>query len=377
MRMRRRTRLFSAGLAALALALSACAGGSDTEDGDDVAAEQEGDDTAGDDTAGDDGADDAGSEGGGDSLIDPSYLIDADEYSLEGYTIGVAVVGTQHFWDREAFQGAVDEIERLGGEVVTTDGGRDNTVHAENHDVFLAEGVDAVVTILGDDAVEPKLQALDDAGIPVFGVDRNSEWATNNSQSDNEFAGRAAGELLVEYFGDEADGAQVAVFNAFGEALEFCGVRYESWREVIEEAGIEILQPELAEEFANAPEDARQQTLTLLERYPEGEIDAVHVACWDQPAIGAVQAIEEAGRDDVIVSAIDAGPDTLEIMMEEDSPFMINVAQQPRLIATISAQNVAKHLNGEDVERQSYLEVFPAMGPEEAREVYEQLGYDS
>lgn len=368
MKIRRHARTVTAGLAALALALSACAGDEADTDEPDEAAAGEADD------AGDDADSADGAEEGGEDLIDDANLIDADEYSLDGYTVGVAVVGTQHFWDREAFQGAVDEIERLGGEVVTTDGGRDNTVHAENHDVFIAEGVDAAVTILGDDAVEPKLQALDAAGIPVFGVDRNSEWATNNAQSDNEFAGRAAGELLVEEFGGDAS---VAVFNAFGESLEFCGVRYDAWREVVEEAGIEILEPELAEEFANAPEDARQQTLTLLERYPEGEIDAIHVACWDQPAIGVVQAIEEAGRSDVVVSAIDAGPDTLEIMMEEDSPFLINVAQQPRLIATIAAQNVAKHLNGEDVERQSYLDVFPVSGPEQAREVYEQLGYDS
>ena len=29
----------------------------------------------------------------------------ADALSLQGKTIGVAVVGTQHFWDREAFKG--------------------------------------------------------------------------------------------------------------------------------------------------------------------------------------------------------------------------------------------------------------------------------
>jgi ribose transport system substrate-binding protein len=371
MRIRSRTRMLAATLATFALVLSAC-GGDDADTSDE--------DTADESAAADEDAEEADDTGGadeeaadGDSLIDPSYLIDPEEFPLTGFTIGVAVVGTQHFWDREAFQGAVAEVERLGGEVVTTDGGRDNTVHAENHDVFLAEEVDAVITILGDDAVEPKLQALSDAGIPVFGVDRDSEWAVNNSQSDNEFAGRSAGELLAEHLGGEG---QVAVFNAFSEALEFCGVRYDSWREVMESEGIEILQPELAEEFANAPEDARQQTLTLLQRYPEGEIDAIHVACWDQPAIGVVQAIEEAGRDDVVVSAIDAGPDTLEIMMEENSPFVVNVAQQPRLIATIAAQNVAKHLNGADVEDQSYLEVFPALGPDGAREVYEALGYD-
>lgn len=38
----------------------------------------------------------------------------ADALSLQGKTIGVAVVGTQHFWDREAYKGATEEVEKLG-----------------------------------------------------------------------------------------------------------------------------------------------------------------------------------------------------------------------------------------------------------------------
>jgi len=297
------------------------------------------------------------------------------EPSLSGKVIGVAVVGTQHFWDREAFQGAVDEVERLGGTVVTTDGNRDNTLHAENHDIFLSQNVDAVITILGDAAVEPKLEALKNAGIPVFGVDHDSPSVVNNTQSDNTAAGEAAADILGEHL--EGKG-KVAVFNAFSESLSFCGDRYNSWKDRLAEKypDIELLKPELAEEFANAPEDARQQTLTLLERYPAGAIDAIHVACWDQPAIGVVQAIEEAGRDDVVVTAIDAGPDTMEIMMEPNSPFVGNVAQQPRKIATISAQNVAKYLADGKVDRQSYVEIFPVDGPKGAEEIYAKLGYD-
>jgi len=298
----------------------------------------------------------------------------AEGLTLEGKVIGVAVVGTQHFWDREAFQGAVDEVERLGGTVVTTDGGRDNTVHAENHDTFLTAGVDAVITILGDDAVEPKLEALAAAGIPVFGVDKNSPHAVNNSQSQNDVGGYAIGEILGEALGGEGN---VAVFNAFSEVLDFCGVRYGEWKRALEEnyPGVTILEPELAEEFANAPEDARQQTLTLLERYPVGELDAIHVACWDQPAIGVVQALEEAGRTEVKVTAFDAGPDTLEIMMEDNSVFVGNIAQVPRQIATQAAQNVALYLAGDEVERQSYVEVYPVAGQDEAKRIYDLLGY--
>jgi len=295
------------------------------------------------------------------------------DLSLDGFTVGVAVVGTQHFWDREAFEGAKAEIERLGGEVVAVDGGRDNAVHAENHDTFLTQQVDAVVTILGDDAVEPKLEALKNAGIPVFGVDHASPHIVNNTGSDNFYAGSAAGRLMADAIGGQGN---VVVFNAFSEALSFCGDRYETWKYVLDSAYGEVdIVEELAEEFANAPQDARQQTLDLLERYPVGELHAIHVACWDQPAIGVYEALQEAGRTEIVISAIDAGPDTLELMIEPDSPWLVNIAQQPRQIATIAVQNAARHLAGENLLPQSYVDVIPVSGPQQAAQTYEQLGY--
>ncbi|MEJ6404073.1 sugar ABC transporter substrate-binding protein [Yoonia sp. 2307UL14-13] len=295
--------------------------------------------------------------------------------SLEGKTIGVAVVGTQHFWDREAFNGATSTVESLGGTVVPVDGGRDNQVHADNHDILLNNGVDAVISILGDGAVEPKFEALKAAGIPVFTVDHPSPHAVNNTTSDNYYMGTTIGRYMADAIGGEG---KVAVFNAFQEALRICDIRAGLWKYVLEDyPGIEIIQPELAEEFANAPEDARKKTLDLLSQYPEGTINAIHVGCWDQPAIGVVQALEEAGRTDVLVTALDGGPDTLEIMAEEGSPFVANVAQQPNLIGSTSAMNVARHFAGEALLPQTYVDVVPVNGRDEAIAAYEALGYGS
>ncbi|MEM9584856.1 MAG: sugar ABC transporter substrate-binding protein [Pseudomonadota bacterium] len=295
--------------------------------------------------------------------------------SLEGKRIGVAVVGTQHFWDREAFNGATSTVEKLGGEVMPVDGGRDNQVHADNHDVLLNSGVDAVISILGDGAVEPKFEALKNAGIPVFTVDHPSPHAVNNTTSDNYYMGTTIGRYMADAIGGEG---KVAVFNAFENALRICGIRTGLWKYVLQDyPGIEIIQPELAEEFANAPEDARKQTLDLLSQYPEGTIDAIHVGCWDQPAIGVVQALEEAGRTDVIVTALDGGPDTLEIMAEDGSPFVANVAQQPNLIGSTAAMNVARHFAGEALLPQTYVDVVPVNGADEAKAAYSSLGYGS
>ena len=295
--------------------------------------------------------------------------------SLEGKTIGVAVVGTQHFWDREAFNGATTTVEELGGTVVPVDGGRDNQMHADNHDILLNTGVDAVISILGDGAVEPKFEALKNAGIPVFTVDHPSPHAVNNTTSDNYYMGTTIGRYMADAMGGEG---KVAVFNAFENALRICGIRAGLWKYVLQDyPGIEIVQPELAEAFANAPEDARKKTLDLLSQYPEGTLDAIHVGCWDQPAIGIVQALEESGRTDIIVTALDGGPDTLEIMAEDGSPFVANVAQQPYLIGSTSAMNVARHFAGETLLPQTYVDVVPVRGQDGAKAAYEVLGYGS
>ncbi len=297
----------------------------------------------------------------------------AADLSLKGKKIGVAVVGTQHFWDREAFNGALDMVKELGGEPVPVDGGRDNQVHADNHDILLSNKVDAVISILGDGAVEPKFEALKGAGIPVFTVDHLSPHGVNNTTSDNYYMGTTIGRYMADAIGGKG---KVAVFNAFEGALRICGIRTGLWKYVMQDyPGIEIIQPELAEEFANAPEDARKKTLDLLNQYPEGTLDAIHVGCWDQPAIGIVQALEEAGRTDVKVTALDGGPDTLEIMAEEGSPFVANVAQQPRLIGQTAAMNAARHFAGESLLPQTFVDVRPVNGPEEAKAVYEELGY--
>ncbi|ELI8108511.1 TPA: ABC transporter substrate-binding protein [Yersinia enterocolitica] len=104
-------------------------------------------------------------------LLAGSVQAHAAALSLQGKTIGVAVVGTQHFWDREAFKGASSEVEKLGGKVVAVDGGRNNQVHADNHDILLARKVDAVILlkpILAD--IDYFMPALEEA-VFISGLD--------------------------------------------------------------------------------------------------------------------------------------------------------------------------------------------------------------
>ena len=210
----------------------------------------------------------------------------ADALSLQGKPLALP-------WSALSISGIARPLKarqrrwRSWGKVIGVDGGRDNQVHANNHDILLSRKVDAVISILGDSAVEPKFKALRDAGIPVFTVDHVSQYSVNNTTSDNYTLGSTIGRYMADELGGKGN---VAVFNAFSSALRICGIRYDQWKYVLKDyPDIHIIQPELAEQFANSPEDARKKTLELLSQYPKGKLDAIHVACWDQPAIGIVR----------------------------------------------------------------------------------------
>ncbi|MCS6036057.1 substrate-binding domain-containing protein [Klebsiella pneumoniae subsp. pneumoniae] len=180
---------------------------------------------------------------------------------------------------------------------------------------------------------------------------------------------------------DELSGkGNVAVFNAFSSALRICGIRYDQWKYVPKDYPDIHIDPARARgtvcQFAGrrAQENPRNYSAS----HPERQTDAIHVACWDQPAIGIVQALEETGRDkDVKVTAIDAGPETLEIMAEPGSPFVANVRarSKPHLIGQTSADNVARYFAGQKLPVQTFIPVVPVKGPQEAKAVYKQLGY--
>ena len=62
-------------------------------------------------------------------------------------------------------------------------------------------------------------------------------------------------------------------------------------------------------------------------------------------------------------------------MAEKDSPFVADVAQQPRKIGSTAAMNVAKYFAGQKLLPQTFVDVIPVNGAAEAKKVYEQLGY--
>ena len=96
--------------------------------------------------------------------------------------------------------------------------------------------------------------------------------------------------------------------------------------------------------------DSRAKMEAILAANPEpGSISAVWAA-WDQPALGALQAIEDAGRADegIIITGIDANPQAREAIAA-GGPFVASVAQDFEGIGKATAEAVGRAISGEEL----------------------------
>ena len=278
----------------------------------------------------------------------------ANAPSLESKTIGIAAKDIVHDFSRVVYEELQGSIEERGGEVIATQAEAKDGKHVTDVENLVTQRPDAIVVILGDaQTLTPALKKVDDAGIPLFTVDFQSEYSANNVTSDNWVIGSTLARTLAEDIGGEG---KILAFNGF-PGVAPCRIRYSELEVVLEDyPEIEILQPELQDKYEGTIEDAKKQIQDQLRRLPEGEVDAVW-SCWDIPLIGAAQAIDAAGRDDIKLYGVDAEPGALDLIADPSSSYQFTVAQQTKAMAAKSTENVALFLGGReaDVPNTSYL----------------------
>ncbi|NKX49584.1 substrate-binding domain-containing protein, partial [Arthrobacter deserti] len=263
--------------------------------------------------------------------------------SLEGKTVGIAAKDIVHDFSRVVYDAVQARVKELGGKVIATQAEAKDDKHVSDVENLVSQKPDAIVVTLGDKTtLTPALKKVDEAGIPLFTIDFQSEFSANNVTSDNWVIGSTVARTLAEDIGGKG---QVLVSNGF-PGVAPCRIRYNELKLVLEDyPNIKLIQPELQDKYEGTVEDAKQQDNDALRRLPEGQIDAVW-SCWDIPQIGAAQAIDTAGRDEIKVYGVDAEPGALDMIADPDSSYTGTVAQQTKAMGAQSADNVALFLGG-------------------------------
>jgi ribose transport system substrate-binding protein len=244
----------------------------------------------------------------------------------------------------------VDTLEGLaakkGWSTNTIDTNGDVGALASRMEDVISSNVDAIVLVSTDpNQVKSQIQMAKEKGIHVFGSDASYiDGMTLNATSDNAEMSKLITEYLVEQIGEEGN---LIVFThrphpgvlKRTEVLDEMLKKYPNIN-VITEQEIKVPGP---------IESARQQMENLLlANKEEGSITAVW-AGWDEPAIGAAQAIEAAGREDIIVTGIDGNSQAI-VMIETGAPIKATVRQNFEGMADIVIEQMGKVFDGQEVD---------------------------
>ncbi len=231
--------------------------------------------------------------------------------------VGFSQIGSESGWRAAETTVTQQEAEARGIELLFSDAQQkqENQIAAVRS--FIAQGVDAIllapVVATGWDAV---LEEAAEAEIPVILLDRmvdsDPSLYLTAVGSDLVHEGEVAGQWLVEQVGEEpCRVVELQGTTGSSPAID----RAQGFRNAIEgHDNIEIVQSQTGD-------FTRAQGKTVMEAFLQAENGGAEICALyahnDDMAVGAIQAIKEAGLkpgEDILIVSIDAVPDIFQAM---------------------------------------------------------------
>ena len=211
----------------------------------------------------------------------------------------------------------------------------------------VTQGVDAIVVNVDPAQIGAGLEAAAAGGIPVFGMDAGSDPNIVANVTSNGYAMAAETAAYVANRLNGAGNVVMLVFDPF-PPVQVRGVIADAVFGNFPDITVsDRLTPDVSD---GGIADSRAQMEAVLAANPEpGSVGAVWAA-WDQPALGALQAIEAAGRaeEGIVITGIDANPQARDAIAA-GGPFEASVAQDFAGIGAATADLVGRHLAGEEI----------------------------
>lgn len=239
-----------------------------------------------------------------------------------------------------------EEGKARGWKVTVVDTKGDFGALASRFEDVIAQKVDAIVLGMADpNQLTEQVAAAVAAGIPVLGGDAGFiDGMAINVTSDNAAMSRQMSQYLLDAIGGKG---KIVVLTHRPHA----GVRART--EALDELRKSYPDVQVLQEFhVDVPgplENARKTVENVLTANPEpGSIAGVW-AGWDEPAIGAVQAMQAAGRAEIKVVGIDGTSQAID-MIKQGSPLIATVSQDFKAMAAILAEQLDRLFQGQGAE---------------------------
>lgn len=236
--------------------------------------------------------------------------------------------------------GAQKEADKLGYKLVILDSQNNPAKELANVQDLTVRGTKLMLINPTDsDAVGNAILMANQAKIPVITLDRaaNKGEVVSHIASDNVAGGKAAGEFIAKKLGDNAKVIQLEGIAGTSAARE----RGDGFKKAQEEHKFNMLASQPADFDRTKGLNVMQNLLTA---HPQ--VQAVF-AQNDEMALGALRALQTAGKSDVLVVGFDGTADGVKAVQR--GKLGATVAQQPEQIGVIGVETADEVLKGEKV----------------------------
>ncbi len=243
----------------------------------------------------------------------------------------------------EGFEAAADV---KGWDVNVIDTAGDVAAIISRIEDVVTQNVDAIVINVDPAQISVGLEVAAEAGIPVVGLDSGADPSLVANVTSNGYAMAAQSSVYIaNRIGGEGN-VVMFVFDAF-PPVQIRGVVADAVFGNFPD--IDILDRVTPDVSDGGIADSRAKMEAILAANPEAGSIAAVWAAWDQPALGALQAIEEAGRagEGIVITGIDANPQARDAIAAGGN-FEASIAQDFAAMGAEAANIVAAALAGEE-----------------------------
>ncbi len=211
----------------------------------------------------------------------------------------------------------------------------------------VTQKVDAIVINVDPAQITAGLEVAAEANIPVIGMDSGADPLLVTNITSNGYAMAAETSVYVANRIEGKGNVVMFVFDAF-PPVQIRGVVADAvFANFPDIKVLDRITPDVQD---GGIADSRAKMEALLAANPnKGSISAVWAA-WDQPAIGSLQAIEAAGRDDegIVIVGMDANPQARDAIRAGGN-FEASMAQDFIGIGAATANAVGRAMAGEKI----------------------------
>lgn len=274
-----------------------------------------------------------------------------DTFKVAAFTAGYGTpVG------KSTLDAFVERGEELGWEVTLYTSNFDYDKINTDVQSAITQGVDAILAGFPDPRqIGPIVTAAKDADIPIFsidgGVEPNENFVVDVTTKQQMIADLTVGALEETMGGLEGKDVMVIGHDPHVGIMTRSGMA----EELLIEGGANIAGGNIRQVLnpGTSQEEALKFVTDYLQANPDG-LDGVWVG-WDHAAVGAVQAINEAGRDDIFVSGVDAvGIALAEI--KKNGPFYATVIQPWPEVLDMVLDDLSAYAESGELPSENFIE---------------------